>query len=123
MFQSTLELEPSAVTFTSIDEKFLSSLLEEIEAGMSDANFTINSLETKMRMSHANFYRKIKLLTGQSGQELVHTMRMKRAHQILTENEGVRVSEVAFMVGYNNPNSFSTCFKKMYGIAPSDLKV
>lgn len=75
-----------------------------------------------MSMSHANFYRKIKQLTGQSGQELVHNMRMKRAYQILTDNKNIRVSEVAFMVGFNNPNYFSTCFKKVYGVAPSDLK-
>lgn len=122
LFQSSVNLEPSAVTVTSLDEKFLSSLLEEIEQGMPDSNFTISSLESKMRMSHANFYRKIKQLTGQSGQELVHTMRMKRAHQILTDNSNIRVSEVAFMVGFNNPNYFSTCFKKAYGVAPSDLK-
>lgn len=122
LFQNSINLEPSAVTVTSLDEKFLSSLLQEIEAGMSDSNFTISSLESKMRMSHANFYRKIKQLTGQSGQELVHSMRMKRARQILTDNRDIRVSEVAFMVGFNNPNYFSTCFKKVYGFAPSDLK-
>lgn len=122
LFQNSVTLEPSAVTVTSVDEIFLTSLLEEIEEGMSDSNFTISSLESKMRMSHANFYRKIKQLTGQSGQELVHNMRMKRAHQILSDNKNIRVSEVAFMVGFNNPNYFSTCFKKVYGVAPSDLK-
>jgi len=72
-------------------------------------------------MSHAKFYRKIKNLTGQSGQELLLNMRMKRAHQILADNKGLRIAEVAYMVGFTNPKYFSKCFKETFGFAPSEL--
>jgi transcriptional regulator GlxA family with amidase domain len=72
-------------------------------------------------MSHAKFYRKIKSLTGQSGQELLQNLRMKRAHQILSEKKGLRVAEVAYMVGFTNPKYFSKCFKETFGFPPSDL--
>ena len=120
-FQNKPALEPSAVTVTSVDEKFLSSLMKVIEAGIPDPDFSVSSLESEMGMSHANFYRKIKSLTGQSGQELLLSMRMKRAHQILLQEKGLRVSEVAFMVGFTNPKYFSKCFKEMFGVAPSEL--
>ena len=122
MFQKSGYLEPSAVTVTSIDEKFLLSLKQAIEQGMSNAEFSITSLESEMGMSHANFYRKIKGLTGQSGQELLQNMRMKRAHQILSEKKGIRIAEVAYMVGFTNPKYFSKCFKETFGYAPSELK-
>ena len=115
-------LEPSAVTVTSLDEKFLSSLKQAIEKDTSNADFSIQSLEAEMGMSHANFYRKIKSLTGQSGQELLQSMRMKRAYQILSENKGIRIAEVAYMVGFTNPKYFSKCFKETFGYAPSELK-
>lgn len=122
LFQKSHSMEPSAVTVTSIDEKFLSKLREAIDKGMSDADFSINSLESEMGMSHANFYRKIKGLTGQSGQELLQNMRMKRAHQILSENKGIRIGEVAYMVGFTNPKYFSKCFKETFGYSPSELR-
>jgi YesN/AraC family two-component response regulator len=46
---------------------------------------------------------------------------MKRARQVLTDNPGIRISEVAYMVGYNNPKYFSQNFKEFYGVLPSDL--
>jgi signal transduction histidine kinase/ligand-binding sensor domain-containing protein/DNA-binding response OmpR family regulator len=121
LFQKSPVLEPSAVTVTSVDEKFLSSLMKAVDEGISESDFSINSLESKMAMSHAKFYRKITSLTGQSGQELLQNMRMKRAHQILSEKKGLRVSEVAYMVGFTNPKYFSKCFRETFGFAPSDL--
>jgi len=120
-FQKSSVLEPSAVTVTSIDEKFLSSLIEAIEEGIPDSNFSINSLESDMGMSHSNFYRKVKNLTGQSGQELLLSMRLKRARQIILEKKGLRVAEVAYMVGFTNAKYFSKCFKETFGCPPSEL--
>ena len=119
LFQKSRYLEPSAVTVTSLDERFLVSLKQAIEKNMSNTDFSITSLESELGMSHANFYRKIKSLTGQSGQEFVQNMRMKRAHQILSENKESRISEVAYMVGFTNPKYFSKCFKEAFGHAPS----
>jgi len=121
LFQKSNVLEPSAVTVTSVDEKFLSSLIKAIDEGISDSDFSINSLESKLAMSHAKFYRKITSLTGQSGQELLQNMRMKRARQILSDKKGLRISEVAYMVGFTNPKYFSKCFKETFGFAPSEL--
>lgn len=121
LFQKGNILEPSAVTVTSVDEKFLTQLLEAINGGIPDSDFSITTLESKMAMSHAKFYRKIKSLTGQSGQELLLSMRMKRAHQILSDKKGLQVAEVAYMTGFTNPKYFSKCFKEMFGYAPSEL--
>lgn len=120
-FLSGNDLEPSMVASTSLDKVFLTDLMTAIEEGLSDPEFTVNSLETKMGMSHTNFYRKLKTLTGQSGKEILMSMRMKRARQILKDSKGVRISEVAYSVGFSNPKYFSKCFKEYYGVLPSDI--
>ncbi|MBU2945740.1 hybrid sensor histidine kinase/response regulator transcription factor [Zobellia uliginosa] len=122
LFQLDNTLEPSAITFTSLDEKFMSSLIKALEEGISDSSFSINSLESQLGMSHTNFYRKVKRLTGQSCKDILLTMRMKRAKQILIDNKGVRVSEVAFMVGFSNPKYFSKSFKEFHGQLPTTIK-
>jgi len=121
MFKKNNLLEPSVASVTSVDEKFLMTLMKALEEGIPESDFSINSLESTLAMSHAKFYRKLKRLTGLSGQELLQNLRMKRAHQILSDKKGLQVSEVAYMVGFSNPKYFSKCFKETYGYPPSDL--
>lgn len=121
LFQINNSLDPSSVTVSSLDEMFLSQLMKAMENGIPDPEFTVNSLESTMGMSHSNFYRKIKNLTGQSGKDILLNMRMKRAKQILTDSKRIRISEVAYMVGYTNPKYFSQSFKEFYGVLPSDI--
>lgn len=122
MFQLNNSLNPSAITVSSLDEKFISQLMSEMEKGISDPDFTVISLESKMGMSHSNFYRKIKTITGQSGKDILLNLRMKRAKQILSDTQGIRISEVAYMVGYTNPKYFSQSFKDFFGVLPSEIE-
>lgn len=121
IFQRGAVLKPSDITVTSVDEKFLTTLMKSIEESISDEEFTINSLESQLGLSHSTFYRKIKTLTGQSGQEFLLNVRIKRAHQILSEKKGLRVSEVAYMVGFSSPKYFTKCFKEYFGYSPSEI--
>ncbi len=118
-FQGTADFEPSKVTVTSLDEEFLSTLIPAIEEGIPDAHFSISTLEQKMGMSHASFYNKVKSLTGQSAKELLFSMRMKRARQVLEDTADIRVSEVTYMVGFTDPKYFSKRFKEYFGASPS----
>jgi signal transduction histidine kinase/ligand-binding sensor domain-containing protein/DNA-binding NarL/FixJ family response regulator len=120
LFQKNLDMEPSAVTVTSIDEQFLKKLLEIIETGIPDSKFSVATIEKELGMSHTNFYRKIKNLTGQSGKELLQNMRLKRAVQLISQKK-LRVSEVAYMIGYTDPKYFTKSFKAKYGYSPSEF--
>lgn len=122
LFRKNFDINPSSVSVTSLDEKFIKEMLEAIEKGISNSEFTVNTLEAELGMSHANFYRKVKSLTGQSGKEILQEMRLKRALQILNDNPEVRISDVAYMVGFSNPKYFSKCFKERFGYIPSDVK-
>jgi len=121
-FRENFKINPSSVSVTSLDEKFIKSMLEIIEKGISDPDFTVNTLEEELGMSHANFYRKVKSITGQSGKEILQEIRLKRAWQILNENPEIRISDVAYMVGFSNPKYFSKCFKERFGYIPSEVK-
>ncbi|MFC2080002.1 two-component regulator propeller domain-containing protein [Bacteroidota bacterium] len=119
LFRKNSELEPSVVTVSSPDELFLKKLMRIIEQGIPESDFSVDSLEQGMGMSHTNFYRKVKSITGQSGKELLQNVRLKRAVQLLTQNK-IRISEIAYMTGFSNPKYFSKCFKEKYGVRPSE---
>jgi len=118
LFQRNLDLKPSKIFAASADEKFLIKLMEKIDEGIPESDFTVDSLEKELSISHTHFYRKVKSLTGLSGKELLQNMRLKRATQLLLEDK-FRISEIAYMTGFTDPKYFSKCFKEKYGIRPS----
>ncbi|ANQ51341.1 helix-turn-helix domain-containing protein [Flammeovirga sp. MY04] len=106
------------VSLTDEDEVFLEKLYLLITEGLSDPDFSVELLEKKMGMSHANFYRKLKLLTGKTAKNVIQDFRMDEACKLL-KSKNYRVSEVAYLVGFNDPKYFTKCFKKQFGKIPS----
>ncbi|TXI70897.1 MAG: helix-turn-helix transcriptional regulator, partial [Cyclobacteriaceae bacterium] len=60
-----------------------------------------------------------KALTGLSANEFIRTIRLKRAAQLLEQNQ-LTVAEVTYEVGFNDLPYFRECFKKMFGVTPSE---
>lgn len=117
--QTILKLEPTEVVITSKDETFLREVIQIIENQMSDTSFTIDVAVNAMAMGRTTFYKKLKSLTNMSPVEFIRDIRLKRAKQLLDTGE-LTVTEVAYKVGFNSSGYFSTCFKEMYQVSPSD---
>ena len=52
----------------------------------------------------------------------LNKLRLTEAARLLSENEEVNISEIAYSVGYNNVSYFSKLFKQEYGCAPKTFK-
>ena len=91
-----------------------------IEENMTTIDIDIAFMTDKMAMSHSSFYRKVKALTGVSANEYIRKVKLQRSMQLLKEGES-NVTEVAMLTGFNNIGYFRKCFKKEYGISPSDV--
>lgn len=114
-----LVLEPKEITITPLDEIFMEKVLESIEKNISDPEYRVEDLGKDVAMSRMPLYRKIKALTGQTAVEFVRTIRLKRAAQLLKQQQ-LTVSEVTYDVGFNDLQYFRTCFKKQFGVSPSE---
>ena len=88
---------------------------ENIDMEKMDMSFMME----KMNMSHSTLYRKIKSLTGMSGNELIRKIRLKNSLRLLME-EGHNISEAAYASGFNDLGYFRSCFREEYGMAPSE---
>ncbi|MEZ0483730.1 two-component regulator propeller domain-containing protein [Fibrella sp. GW2-5] len=78
---------------------------------------TADSLAQLMNCSRSQLHLKLKTLTGLSTKEYLNDYRLTLGRQLL--ETGLSVSEVAFEVGFSDPNYFGRAFKKKYGITPS----
>ena len=118
-FGRQLLLQPAEVTVTSTDEKFLQKVFALLEENLSNADFDVTAFSQEIGMSHTHLHRKLTALLGQSANELIRTFRLKRAASLLSQQHG-NVSEIAFMVGFTNPNYFSKCFRDQFGQTPTE---
>ncbi|AQW94702.1 AraC family transcriptional regulator [Elizabethkingia anophelis] len=53
--------------------------------------------------------------------KFIHDEKMKIARHII-ETRDISISEVAYMMGYNQPQNFTAAFKRKYGILPRRIK-
>ena len=118
-FSREILLQPSEVTVTSADEKFLNKAIALIEERMKDEKFSLDEFHREMNLSRSTMFRKLSALTGQSPTEFIRTIRLKRAAELLRQNFG-NVSEVSLEVGIYNISWFNRSFRKMYGVSPGE---
>ncbi|MGQ1909193.1 hybrid sensor histidine kinase/response regulator transcription factor [Marinifilum sp. RC60d5] len=119
-FSEDAESDVNVLTHSPVDEEFMTKLTVFIEEMLSEPELTASLLCDKMGMSSSKLYRKIKELTDLAPNEFIRTIRLKKSAQLL-KGKRFNVSEVATMVGFNDPLYFSRCFKKQFGYPPSKL--
>jgi transcriptional regulator GlxA family with amidase domain len=61
-------------------------------------------------------------MLGISPADFIRNVRLKRAAQLLTDNPTLSINEVSVRVGFSTSRNFSTQFKKMFGVLPSEYK-
>lgn len=112
-------LEPKDTSVLSLDEKFLLRTKQVVENRLSDWKLNADALSHELGISRTQLYRKLRSLTGQTVHEFIRTIRIKRAAQLL-EKRKMKISEIAYAVGFNDLNYFSRCFRKQFGKSPSE---
>lgn len=121
-FQTQIEVNPSEVTVTPVDEKFLKQALEVVEKHIDEPDFSVEDFSREMFMNRVTLYRKILSITGKTPLEFIRSIRLKRAAQLL-EKSGMSIAEIAYEVGFNNPKVFSKSFKEEFTVSPSQYVV
>lgn len=121
LFRTQVNIEPSEITVSSFDQKLLRKCLRVIEDKMEEVDFGVDELCKEVSISRPQLYRKIKSLVGLSPVQFIRSIRLKRAAQILSQDNS-SVSEVMRRVGFNNLSYFSKIFKEEFGSLPKQYK-
>jgi Predicted periplasmic ligand-binding sensor domain len=118
LFKNKLNIEPSTIEITSLDEQFLQKAIAIVEKNIAIADFTVAELSREMGMSRTLLYKKILALTGKSPVQFIRLLRLKRAALLLQKSQ-LNVSEITFRVGFKDPKYFRKHFLKEFGVLPS----
>ena len=103
------------------DKLFADALKDTFQKHMSNPELKMDELGDELGMSRVQLYRKVKALTGLSPVELLREMRLQKAYTLINTTTK-SISQIAYDVGFNTPSYFSNCFKKQFGLYPTDLR-
>ena len=119
-FKNQLVFEAKELDYTSIDEEFLKQAVDCVNRHLDHPDFDLACFLEEMHTTKSTCFRKLKSLTGLTFVSFVRNIRMKAACRIMEEKKRIRISELAYAVGYNDPHYFSSSFKKEMGMQPSE---
>ena len=105
---------------SSPDEEFLNRALSFVYNHIEDEDYDRDSLAAEMGTSTSTLYNKLRSITGLNVSSFIRDIRMKEASRLAEENPNIRVSDLAYRVGFKDPRYFSTCFKKHFGMQPKE---
>ncbi|MBR1932236.1 MAG: response regulator [Prevotella sp.] len=103
------------------DNEFLKKMNQIIEDNFSNPDLSVNFLAAQLAISRSGLFAKLKTLADMTPNEMIQTVRLKRAAALLAEGQ-YHVNEVCYMVGFSSPSYFTKCFLKQFGIRPSEIK-
>jgi YesN/AraC family two-component response regulator len=118
-FRKEIFIKPTDKLVTPVDADFLEHVLAVIEKNMDNSNFDVETLSKEIGLSSRHLLNKLQNLTDYSPVELIRTLRLKRAEQLLLQKKAT-IAEIAYEVGFSDPNYFSKCFAKQYGKTPRE---
>lgn len=121
-FSTQQEVEPEELAITTLDEQLLQKAVAAVSEHMHEPDFNVDQLASILGIHRTGLNRKLQFITGQRPILFIRTLRLKRARQLMDADPSLPVSQVAYMVGFNNPKLFAKHFNEEFGCLPSEYK-
>lgn len=119
-FRKQLVFEAKELNYTSLDESFIQKAMDCVNAHLSDCDFEHAQFMVEMGMARTTLADKLKLLTGLTPSAFISNVRLQAACRLIDEKKKIRIADLAYAVGFNDPKYFSSSFKKKFGLSPTE---
>lgn len=114
--------EGAKASFNEIKFDPVERAISFMETNFSKSNLRLEEVALFVERNPSYLSHLIMSRTGKSFSEALSGIRMKEAKRLLIETRKP-VKEISLLVGYQNPNYFSSSFKEMEGVTPRDFRM
>lgn len=101
-----------------MDKEMLDRAMLIIEKNLDNSEFNVNLFAREMGMARTNLFTKLKAITGQTPNDFILTIRLKKGALMLRNNPELNITEISDKVGFSSSRYFSKCFKEVYNVSP-----
>lgn len=118
--QTIAETKQKVQETPSPDNEFLKRAIQCVNDHLDDADFDRDAFAREMGASQSTLYNKLRATTGMNVSSFIRNIRMKAVDDIIRQQPDLRVSDLAYKVGFKDPKYFATTFKKEFGMQPKE---
>lgn len=118
--QSIKETKKKIAEAPTPDNEFLQRAIQCVNDHLDDTEFDRDAFAREMGTSQSTLYNKLRAMTGMNVTNFIRSIRMKAIDDIIRQEPDIRVSDLAYKVGFKDPKYFATAFKKEFGIQPKE---
>lgn len=110
------------IDYTPLNIKFMQKAVDVANEHIGDSEFRQADFAEAMAVSKTVLTEKLKQLTGLTPAAFLMNARLTLAHKIIMDDtERMRVSDLAYSVGFSDAKYFSKKFKSKYGKTPREM--
>ena len=102
----------------SEENAFLQSVIQVIEANLSNEKFNVKMLAEQLNMSQPTLYRRLKQVSKLNAIDMIRGIRMSKVASLLLEQR-YTLQEITEKVGYSDIRTLRKHFTDQFGISPS----
>ena len=106
----------------SADYQFMEQCVACVEQNLDNPDFDVNMFAQAMNMGRTKLFLKVKGITGQTPNDFILNIRLKKAQILLKQIDTKTVSEIAYEVGFNSPSYFIKRFRELFGVTPAQYQ-
>ncbi|MFH6991700.1 two-component regulator propeller domain-containing protein [Flavobacterium sp. FlaQc-48] len=100
-------------------QDLLKKCIDIVESNIHKRDFKIKNFAMEMGMSHSMLYAKIKIISGQTLNSFIRSIRLRRAAMLMLTKD-INIAQASAEVGFEDPKYFRQQFVKLFGITPSE---
>lgn len=104
------------------DQQFIEKITRVVQSHIDDPEFGVSKLTAELGIGRTLLHTKLKQILDLSATEFINTIRLREAQKLMVENQELTMSEIAYKIGFNDPNYFSRTFRKLFNISPTDFR-
>ena len=107
------------IATNKMDLEFLERAQQIVEQHLDDSEFDVPAFSREIALGRTKLFTKLKGITGQTPNEFIQNVRLKKAASMLSNNPEYNISDITYMLGFSSPKYFAKCFKEQFGVSPS----
>ncbi len=101
------------------DNDLIQSIIDLVLKNISEEKINADFISERIHISRSLVYIKIEAITGQTVNEFIRNIRLKKATRLL-QDKSLTITEIAYAVGFSSQSYFTRSFTHLFGVAPKE---
>lgn len=117
----TSEPEKSVDAIPTKEDQFVSRAKAIVNEHLDDSEFSVTHFCRAIFLSRTQLHKKLTALTGLSASHFIRQIRLYTAQQFVKTTD-LTITDIAYKVGFTDPNYFTRCYTQEFGEAPTETR-